>query len=293
MSSNNSHYSQLSEKWTGRHRDLKARLWEKHKDALEWASNNLGVKQLVATSLGGILLLSSPHVSLLPKPPLLLANVAYVSNDLDKETRLMLDLKGKIPSEVRPLFEDEEESITEVLTRDFGFTVNAQIQGKRLNRNYGYVGAEQHLPLYPGDTIYTHFENQKEFEKFSSSSMTTGVGAWRYFTSSKAALAKEDLLKEKYYIAVQTFLSPGFEERVKEYRDFFKYRKVLVVNPQNGKAIIADIADAGPSPWTGKHLGGSPEVMSYLNCFDGSQKGAVLYFFIGDDTVPLGPVAIQ
>ncbi len=36
---------------------------------------------------------------------------------------------------------------------------------------------------------------------------------------------------------------------------------MLVVNPENGKAIVADIADSGPSPWTGKHFGGSPAVM--------------------------------
>lgn len=67
---------------------------------------------------------------------------------------------------------------------------------------------------------------------------------------------------------------------------------MLVVNPQNGKAIVADIADAGPSPWTGKQLGGSPAVMNYLERVDGAQKGPVLYFFINDpnDTIPLGPV---
>jgi len=34
---------------------------------------------------------------------------------------------------------------------------------------------------------------------------------------------------------------------------------MLVVNPQNGKAIVADIADAGPSPWTGKQLADRPK----------------------------------
>lgn len=70
---------------------------------------------------------------------------------------------------------------------------------------------------------------------------------------------------------------------------------MLVVNPNNGKAIVADIADAGPAEWTEKHLGGSPEVMHYLERFDGKQKGSVLYFFIDDpdDKVKLGPIEMK
>jgi hypothetical protein len=143
--------------------------------------------------------------------------------------------------------------------------------------------------------MFTHFKNADDAQKYWSSGMAPGLGAWRYFTDASDALGvltQEDIDREKYYIAVQTFLAPGFDSNTKEYTDFFKYRKMLVVNPQNGKAIVADIADAGPSPWTGKQLGGSPEVMSYLERFDGAQKGAVLYFFIDDpnDTIPLGPV---
>jgi len=68
---------------------------------------------------------------------------------------------------------------------------------------------------------------------------------------------------------------------------------MLVINPQNGKAIVADIADAGPSPWTGKQLGGSPEVMNLLGEILMDHKWRSFYiFFIDDpnDTIPLGPV---
>ncbi|MEK7517548.1 MAG: hypothetical protein AAB583_03280, partial [Patescibacteria group bacterium] len=68
--------------------------------------------------------------------------------------------------------------------------------------------------------------------------------------------------------------------------------KMLVVNPNNGMSMVVDIADAGPSEWTGKHLGGSPEVMKYLERVDGALKGGVLYFFIEDpnDNISLGPI---
>ena len=124
--------------------------------------------------------------------------------------------------------------------------------------------------------------------------MAPSTGAWGYFSNSHQDMTRQDVLREKYYIAVQTFLSPGFNENVREYMNFFKYRKMFLVNPQNGKAIVADIADSGPAAWTGKQLGGSPEVMKYLERVDGSGRGPVLYFFVDDpeNKVPLGPVSL-
>jgi hypothetical protein len=67
---------------------------------------------------------------------------------------------------------------------------------------------------------------------------------------------------------------------------------MLLVNTQTGQAIVTVIGDAGPAQWTGKHLGGSPEVMNYLGYSGGMRKGAVLYFFIDDpdNKIPLGPI---
>jgi len=66
---------------------------------------------------------------------------------------------------------------------------------------------------------------------------------------------------------------------------------VLIVNTENGKAVVAAIADSGPAAWTGKQFGGSPEVMHYLGGAK-YKKGAVIVFFVDDpeNKVPLGPV---
>jgi hypothetical protein len=65
-----------------------------------------------------------------------------------------------------------------------------------------------------------------------------------------------------------------------------------VINPANGKTVVADIADAGPAKFTGKHFGASPEVMAYLEMKDGAQRGPALLFFVDDkdNKIPLGPV---
>lgn len=286
-----SHYQYLARKWTDRHREIQSKIFTNHGESFKWLVDNS--KQLIVGSLAGIMLLTSPILDKVPQA--FSSGAAQTVGTIDKKVFLIYDLKKVLPNEVRALTPEEEKDVAEILDRNFGFSTKAELEGKRLNTTYGIIGEEQHLARFPGDNMFTHFNNPDDAQKYWSSGMAPGLGAWRYFTDASDAsgtLTQKDIEREKYYIAVQTFLAPGFDSNTKEYTDFFKYRKMLVVNPQNGKAVVADIADAGPSPWTGKQLGGSPEVMSYLERFDGAQKGAVLYFFIDDpnDTIPLGPV---
>lgn len=283
------HYKHLSDRWRARNQDLQKILWSKHRDSLEWLSKSYS--QLVAGSLGGLMLLTGQATN--PIPVLSQANASGTAvSQIDKKVFLISDLAHVLPHDVRALLDSEEQKISDILTRTFGFRVLPELEGKRLNRSYGFIGSEQHLSRFPGDTLSTHFDSEKERKSYWQSGMAPGLGAFGYFASSKEKLTDLDKDREKYYIAVQTFLSKDFNSRFAEYRDFYKYRKMLVVNPNNGKAIVADIADAGPSEWTGKHLGGSPEVMHHLERFDGRQKGPVLYFFIDDpdDKIKLGQI---
>lgn len=287
----NSHYKHLRDRWRARHLDLTRKLWSKHKESLDWLSNNY--KQLVAGSLGGLMLLTGHNAN--PSISLPIANASEPTvQKVDNKVFLISDLAKILSKDVRPLAELEEQKVADILSRTFGIKVVPVLSGKRLNRNYGLIGAEQHLARYPGDTLSTHFDSEDERKSYWQSGMAPGLGAWRYFASSKEELTDLDKDREKYYIAVQTFLSKDFDSRFAEYRDFYKYRKMLVVNPHNGRAIVVVIADAGPSEWTGKHLGGSPEVMHYLERVDGSLKGPVLYFFIDDpdDKIKLGPISL-
>lgn len=292
------HYEHLKNKWLDQQKELQKSLQEKHRDAFDWIRNT--AKHFVVGSLGSLVMLGQPVTSTLsaqqqlnaPVP----AEVAF-AKQLDEQafsphTKLILDLSYALPDTVEPLTEEQERVVGQTLSRHFGMPVTAELQGKRLNRSYGIIGAEQHLMRYPGDTMASHFATSEESDKYYSSGMAPGRGAWGYFTPSAASMTEKDVMREKYYIAVQTFLAPGFAENVREHYEFYKYRKMLVVNPENGHAVVAVIGDAGPAAWTGKHLGGSPEVMVHLERKDGRQRGAVLYFFIDDpdDTIPLGPV---
>lgn len=289
MSRRNRHtpYQHLSKKWVARHQKIQKSLWERHGKALEWAIQNS--KHFAVGTLGGLMMLASPVVGVVSTAP-----SAHLPQPINKRVFIIDDLTKVVPKEVRPLTTKEEESIAEVLSRDYNLNVTAKLNGKRLNRSYGFIGAEQHLTLYPGDTIESHFTSDSDKNNFASAGMAPGLGAWGYFATSKDALTQKDILREKYYIAVQTFLIADYNQRVAEYSDFFKYRKILVVNSQTGDAVVAVIGDAGPAEWTGKQLGGSPEVMQKLERKDGKEVGPVLYFFIDDpnDTIPLGPITI-
>lgn len=283
------HYQKLLEKWTKKHKDLQKEIFDKHKDAFEWLESNS--KQLAVGSIAGIFMLTNPIVPQIPAS--FLANAAQ-EESVDKRVFLIYDLKSVLPPDVRPLTIDEETNVSEVLTRTLGIKTVGELSGKRLNSQYGYIGQEQHLARFPGDSMLSHFDNPEEAYDFGKYGMAPGLGAFRYFANSRTEMTGEDSQREKYYIAVQTFLSPGFSENVREYMEFYKYRKMLVVNPQNGKAVVADIADSGPAAWTNKQLGGSPEVMKYLERVDGSQKGPVIYLFVDDpeNKVSLGPVSL-
>lgn len=279
------HYEYLRKKWVGRHRNLQNNLWEKHGES---------IRQLAVGSLGGLMLLSSPHHQALPSPNLIVSKDDILEG-FDQNVLLAETLHDKIPSDPRPLDEKEELEITEILSRNFGFRVTASLEGVRLNRNYGLIGGEQHLYRFPGDNLYAHAENTLDWAKYGGSGIAPGLGAWGHFASSRQEFSEVDKQREKYYLAIQTFLAPGFAENVGRYRDFFKFRKMIVINPKTGQSVVAIIGDAGPASWTGKHLGGSPEIMDALGLASGPRKGPVLYFFIDDpeDKIPLGPIKIK
>ena len=277
-------FEHLKKKWTARHKSLQQNLFDKHTELS---------RQVALSGLSGLLLLTTPATLLLPQANLFTQN--QIEKEKDTNAALAEKLKASVPEDVRSLTPEEEQKISDLLSAQFGMEVRASIDGKRLNRTYGLIGGEQHLYRFPGDTLYKHTDNASEWAMYGPAGIAPGLGAWGYFAPSEVALREKDKQREDYYLAVQTFLSPGFAENVKEYRDFFKYRKMLVVNPKTGQSVVADIADAGPAQWTGKHLGGSPEVMHFLGLAQGPRKGAVLYFFIDDlnDTIPLGPLRIS
>lgn len=246
-----------------------------------------GVRLAAAGALTGALLFTpdGKEKEIVSTPPIPIRR-ELVSEKVKSESIsriLAAQLERVLPPLVRPLTKKEEQEIERMLSTSLGIRVVSELDGHRLNTNFGLIGQEQHLLRYPGDSISEH-------DEFQESGVAPKTPAWGYFAKSKDVLFDKEIKMEKYYVAVQTFLSPGWSNNSLLLKDWFKQRKVLVVNPKDGSAVVAVIGDAGPASWTGKQYGGSPEVIDVLNL--PAKKGEVLLFFLDEeeDKVPLGSV---
>lgn len=240
-------------------------------------------KLIGAGAIASALLLSPLAVQLLPtSTPTRSVNIASVTS----QDILLNDVKPILPTQVGPLTKEQEKKLEVIFKSVLGVSAKANLEGEHLNTTYGLIGAEQHLRRYPGDVNNNHGEGTVLNE-----GMAPGLGAWGYFAPSATKLTSDLADDEKWYAVVQTLYLPDWEKRLPYLRDWYKYRKVIIVNTLNGKAVIADVADSGPAMWTGKNFGGSPEVMEALGG-PSYKVGPVVLFFVDDpnNTVPLGPV---
>lgn len=216
--------------------------------------------------------------------------VALRQKQVEAQEEAMRQLKAVSEQQLN---QDQADMAATLLSELTGVSTTAELEGYRLNTNNGRIGAEQHLYRYPGDNLGEHFGSVEERRLHESSGFAPGLGAYGYFASSKAAMTPEIAEREKYYLAIQTFLSPNWSGNVNEAYNWFKYRKMIVYNPVTQKAVVAVVGDAGPALSTGKNYGGSPEVMNALGSYDGYGSPPVLTYFVEDDPknpIPLGPV---
>ena len=240
--------------------------------------------------VGSLLFLPPVSVKFLPSPPELLDKfknkIDESEGSVSKKKILVETFNSILPVRPRPLTRDEEKLLEQIFGNIIGIPARATLEGEHLNTTYGFIGAEQHLRRYPGDSVSEHGEGI-----ILKEGMARGLGAWGYFSQSRESLTEDLEDVERWYAVVQTLYLSDWNKRQPYLKNWYKYRKVLIVNTQNGNAVVASIADSGPAAWTGKHFGGSPEVMEYLG---GSRykKGAVIIFFVDDpkNRIPLGPV---
>lgn len=288
------HFEALSKKLDERKTKHLEEFKEKHKVVASWAKKKgvkpeeiaeKGAKGLAAGVAAGAMVLSGVPVE--------------SSNVEDKEIRresptetIETSVKAKkdVSAEVKKTLSGvnlhNEAEISKRLTKTLKIPVKAELSGIRLNKTYGIIGYESHLTRYPGENLSTHFQSNLDYQKYGHASMAGGPGAWGYIAPSREALTQKDIEREKYYLVAQTFLSPNWG--TPQVKQWFRHRKMVVVNPQNGAVVVGALEDAGPEPYTGNSFGGSPEVMEALGFPHGGSY--VLFYFVDDpkDKIPLG-----
>jgi hypothetical protein len=247
-------------------------------------------KLLGAGILSGSFLLGTPSATKSLPEPHEIYNYSDLNDAFDNlkvKNQILTDAFKKIlPDSARPLSRDEEKVLEYVIKDITGIPVRASLESEHLNTSFGLIGAEQHLRRFPGDSVLVHGE-----DKYKKSDLAPGLGAFGYFAKSKDELTDSLAETEKWYAVVQTLYLPDWNARQPYLKNWYKYRKVMIINAENGNAVICAIADSGPAAWTGKQYGGSPEVMDYLGGIK-YKKGRVLVFFVDDpqNKIPLGPI---
>jgi len=277
-----------------RHAHVKRDFEKKQLHAVKWLNSknvqlpdlyNSTARLLTTGTLAGTLLLSGAVQAPIIKTPIN-HELALKDTLTDEEfhKKLAQDLNPYVPDSIGKIYGENQKKICDTLEKYLGFPVCFNLEGNELNYFYAWTGYEQHLYRFPGDNLAQHDAEQ-------IAGIAPGLGAWGYFTSSKQAMTQEDYLKEKYYVAVQTLYLPEWRYDSQRLYNWYKYRKVVMINPENGTAVVAVVGDAGPANWTGKQFGGSPEVMKELGLQDGWRKGKVLLLFVNDkdNKIALGP----
>jgi hypothetical protein len=203
------------------------------------------------------------HQEILDK---LLSYVNSPAGHLERETELYL-----------------EQQLSDIL----GFEVRAELDGHRLNHSIGIMGSEQHLKRFPSDTLSDH-------DAYLEAGIAPARGAFGWFTEN-GQLTQTAIENEKYYFAVQLMYLPEWNENYQDLKPWYKYRKMLVINPAEQVAVVGVIGDAGPAAWVQKQFGGSPEVIREGKIWSPKSKGKVMLLFIDDpeDKVPLGPIDLD
>lgn len=297
---------ELQEKWEEKRRSLVAEFETKHQETVNWLDEkgidlekvaSKGSRTAAAGLAASLLVLANGSLPAKEAPKGAVSTRSDVHKIIGEvvakqqiNQALLKSLQENLPKNLG-LTAVNETKVTEEISKITGVTVKAELDGNRLNTNYGKIGLEQHLPLYPGDNINEHFSNAAAARNYAASGMTANRGAFGYFAANKYALTQEALEQEKYYVVVQTFASPGWGKKP-GLTQWYAHRKVLVVNTQTGAAIIGDIADSGPAKFTGKSFGGSPELMDQIGLYRGNRDAKVLLFFIDESqgNYKLGPI---
>lgn len=255
-----------------------------------------GSQQLVAgLAMPGQMAMMNPQIN----NDLLVDKAVYAKNGQDENDDLAFDLSAteyqeiiaKLNSFVNgPAGHLETETqlyLEQQLSMILGFDVRHELEGKRLNHSIGIMGAEQHLMRYPQDSLDQH-------DAYREAGLAPQRGAFSWFTEA-GELSEEAIMKEKYYFAVQLMYLANWNQDYPELKPWYKYRKMIMINPSEQVAVVGVVADAGPAAWVQKQFGGSPEVIREGKVWSNNSRGRVILLFVDDpeDKVPLGPLDIS
>lgn len=181
----------------------------------------------------------------------------------------------------------DEMYLEQQLTDLFGFEVNAELEGVRLPHTIGVMEALPHLRRHPTDTLVEH-------KRCQSAGIRPVRGAFGWFTEL-GQLTEYGVLQEEYTFSVQADFLANWQTSPTILKNWLKFRKMVMINPADLRAVVGTIGDVGPSDWVHYQFGGSPETILDGKVWSPQSRGHVLMFFVNDpmNQVQLGPLDLR
>jgi hypothetical protein len=283
-----------------RYQQARSTLQKKNKDLYEWLETSFSseheltefAKQfLTVMAISGQMLLSQPVEAQVQQ------NLAAIKQEqrqknLKEVTQEEMDeilekMVNFVNQEAGHLAQQDQLYLEQQLTDLLGFEVAVELEGNQLNHSIGIMGGEQHLMRYPGDVLANH-------DAYQGAGIAPNRGAYSWFIQ-EGELTEQAIAREKYYFAVQTMYLPNWNTSHSALKEWYKFRKMIAVNPTDRLAVVGVVADAGPAMWVKKQFGGSPEVIRETKIWSPKARGRVMLMFVNDpdNKVPLGVINLD
>jgi hypothetical protein len=199
---------------------------------------------------------------------------------MEKMSRMVQEPAGHLPRQ-------EELYLEQQLTDLFGFEISAELEGIRLPHSTGVMQALPHLRRHPTDTLVNH-------ERCHAAGIRQVRGGFGWFTEL-GQLTPLGVLQEKYFFSVQAQFTSAWQSSPSLLKNWLKFRKMVLINPMEERAVVGCIGDLGPSEWVHYQFGGSPETIQDGKVWSPKSRGHVLLFFINDpmNHIQLGPLDLR
>lgn len=222
----------------------------------------------------------------------LLQDIAVLNTDPNLASEITLEEYQSIRQKMIELLqlpagqleENSELYLEQQLSDILGFDILGNIDGQRLIYSTGIMQGQPHLKRFPTDTLENH-------DSFSEAGIASIRSAFGWFSNSEN-ISDEAVAAEKYYVSLPLYYLENWNTQYSELKKWYKFRKVVVINPVEEIAVVAAIGNIGPSTITRRQFGGSPELIHSGKIWSPGSAGKVILFFVNDPSneVPLGPV---